>query len=390
MNNNFNRITVLNNLFSDDIFDCLNKLSAGEIQLSGLLSKLFKANAECDLFGYISSIILIDENAFSITCAKGKTPSVYLTKAYQSDLQIIFDFINSINDQNLFNKGKLTKPFDSGFDTEKCVANLRRFYKQYGYGTFINHKAFIYESTNGGTLTPIENTSTITLNELKNYEYEKKLIDDNIVNFLSNLPYSHTLLYGDRGTGKSSTIHAMLNKYFDSGLRIIELNKENMLDIPKIKELISGNPLKFIIFIDDLSLGEYDDKVSSLKASLEGSISGGANNAMIVATSNRRHIVKESFNDRENSIHPTDSMAEQLSLSDRFGLTVNFSTTDKNEYISIISQLAKDRGLTLPEDKLFSLAERWALTKGGRSPRRAKQFIDLAYSCQQRNIEIEF
>jgi hypothetical protein len=198
------------------------------------------------------------------------------------------------------------------------------------------------------------------------------------------------LLYGDRGTGKSSTIHAMLNKYFNDGLRIIELNKENMLDIPQIRSIIANNPLKFIIFIDDLSLGEYDEKVSSLKASLEGSISGGSDNAMIVATSNRRHIVKESFNDRENSIHPTDSMAEQLSLSDRFGLTVNFSTTDKAEYLDIVKKLADDRQLKIDSEKLFSLAERWALVKGGRSPRRAKQFIDLAYSCEKRNIEIEF
>jgi hypothetical protein len=182
----------------------------------------------------------------------------------------------------------------------------------------------------------------------------------------------------------------MLNKYFNDGLRIIELNKENMLDIPQIRSIIANNPLKFIIFIDDLSLGEYDEKVSSLKASLEGSISGGSDNAMIVATSNRRHIVKESFNDRENSIHPTDSMSEQLSLSDRFGITVNFSTTDKIEYLDIVKKLADDRQIKLDKDKLFSLAERWALVKGGRSPRRAKQFVDLAYSCEKRNIEIDF
>jgi hypothetical protein len=163
-----------------------------------------------------------------------------------------------------------------------------------------------------------------------------------------------------------------------------------MLHIPEIKQLIANNPLKFIIFIDDLSLGEYDDKVSTLKASLEGSVSSGADNAMIVATSNRRHIVKESFNDRENSVHPSDSMDEQLSLSDRFGLTVNFSTTDKAEYLSIITQLAADRHLTTNNDKLAALAERWALVKGGRSPRRAKQFIDLVYSCEKRGTEIEF
>ena len=176
----------------------------------------------------------------------------------------------------------------------------------------------------------------------------------------------------------------------DDGLRIIEISKENMLCIPAVRELVADNPLKFIIFIDDLSLDEYDEKVSSLKAGLEGSVSGGTENVMIAATSNRRHIVKESFSDRENSVHPGDSIAEQLSLSDRFGLTVMFSTTDKSEYLSIVGQLADDAGIKTDRQQLFALAERWALTKGGRSPRRAKQFADLAYACEQRGVPIDF
>ena len=140
-----------------------------------------------------------------------------------------------------------------------------------------------------------------------------------------------TLRMDDRGTGKSSTVHAMLNKYWKDGLRIIELNKDNMLDLPKIRQKVTDNPLKFIIFIDDLSLNESDDKISGLKAALEGSVSGNTENTMIVATSNRRHIVKENFSDRENSVHVNDSLQEQLSLSDRFGITVLFSSTDKFE-----------------------------------------------------------
>jgi hypothetical protein len=252
---------------------------------------------------------------------------------------------------------------------------------------FISYKAFNYENK---TLVPIANTSPITLDELKNYCYEKKLIDDNINDFILNLPYSNMLLYGDMGTGKSSTVHAMLNKYYTSGLRIIELKKEDMMDIPYIRQIIADNPLKFIIFIDDLSLGEYDDKVSSLKASLEGSVSCDTHNIMIVATSNRRHIVKESFSDRENSIHPADSISEQLSLADRFGLTVNFSTTNKAEYLSIVDQLAQDMNILCDSEKLHMLAERWSTVKGGRSPRRAKQFIDLVYSCEQTGRQIDF
>jgi hypothetical protein len=387
MNKNFNNLAVMRHLNSNPVFAQLQKSEEKNFNISELAYELFTRNAENNLAGYICHTILVDENAFSITCANKQTPSPYLLKAYKNDLDIIFSAVNNLNDNGLFNKGKATQPFDENFNVETSVANLSKFYSTHGYGMFIDYKAFNYQA---GKLLPIENTSPITMSELKNYEYEKKLIGDNIVNFISGLPYSHMLLYGDRGTGKSSTIHAMLNEYFSQGLRIIELSKENMLHIPEIKQLIANNPLKFIIFIDDLSLGEYDDKVSTLKASLEGSVSSGADNAMIVATSNRRHIVKESFNDRENSVHPSDSMAEQLSLSDRFGLTVNFSTTDKAEYLSIITQLAADRHLTTNNDKLAALAERWALVKGGRSPRRAKQFIDLVYSCEKRGTEIEF
>ena len=233
---------------------------------------------------------------------------------------------------------------------------------------------------------PVENPSDISLSDLKGYEQEKAAIDANIVSFLKGLPFGNMLLYGDRGTGKSSTIHAMLNKYWKDGLRIIELNKGNMLDLPKVRQLISANPLKFIIFIDDLSLNESDDKISGLKAALEGSVWGYTPNAMIVATSNRRHIVKENFSDRENSVHVNDSLQEQLSLSDRFGITVLFSSTDKAQYLDIVKKLAEDEGLQADE-KLLALAERWALVKGGRSPRRARQYVDMAVSCKKRSEE---
>lgn len=157
-----------------------------------------------------------------------------------------------------------------------------------------------------------------------------------------------------------------------------------------MKEVLAHLPFKFFLFIDDLSLEERDDKVTSLKASLEGSLNEKGANVMIVATSNRRHIVKENFSDRENSVHAKDTMEEQLSLSDRFGLTVCFSSTGKKEYLSILRQLAADRNLDLPEEELFALAERWALLKGGRSPRRARQFIDYAYACKAKNQPVDF
>ena len=157
----------------------------------------------------------------------------------------------------------------------------------------------------------------------------------------------------------------------------------------ELKELLASLPFRFLIFIDDLSLEENDGKVTALKAGLEGSMNEKSSNVMIAATSNRRHILKENFSDRANSVHARDPMEEQLSLSDRFGLTVCFSSTGKKEYLSIVRQLADDAGISLPEEELFALAERWAIAKGGRSPRRAKQFVDYASACTAKNIEIE-
>ena len=275
----------------------------------------------------------------------------------------------------------------SRWDSEDTLNKLFEFHKRNGYGIFIGHKAFTFEN---GQLRPVHNTSSITLADLKDYEAEKKAVVDNMLSFLNGLPYSNMLLYGDKGTGKSSTIHAVLNRYAEMGLRAVEISKDRLKEISEVKEVLSRLPFKFILFIDDLSLEERDEKVTSLKASLEGSLSEKGANVMIVATSNRRHILKENFSDRENSVHARDTMEEQLSLSDRFGLTVCFSSTGKAEYLSIVRQLAQDRKLALPDEELSALAERWALIKGGRSPRRARQFIDYAYACTAKNIPIDF
>lgn len=380
-------LTVLRGILRDDVVSSLNGclISGSDIDRSVFLHSLYLCGGENNLTEYIQNVILYDENPVSVAFANKKTPSDYLLKAYKGDLGRIFGAINAVAPFGEFSIGCFSAPFSA--DADETVKNLSEFYSRFGYGKFINNAAFNFEN---GELVPIKNTADISLSELKNYETEKNIIESNIVNFLHGLPYSHMLLYGDRGTGKSSTVHAMLKKYFPSGLRIIEINKENMLQIPKIRQHILANPLKFIIFIDDLSLNENDDKISALKASLEGSVSAATDNTMIVATSNRRHIVKESFSDRDNSVHAADSIQEQLSLSDRFGITVMFSTTDKQNYLSIVSQLAADVKLKLPTDELLSLAEKWAIVKGGRSPRRAKQFVDLAYSCEVKGEPIDF
>lgn len=197
------------------------------------------------------------------------------------------------------------------------------------------------------------------------------------------------LLYGDRGTGKSSTVHAMFNKYCNRGLRLIEINPHGIDKISDIRQKTASLKLKFLLFIDDLALAENDERASVLKSAIEGTAQGGGN-VMIAATSNRRHIVNEKFTDRENSVHKSDNIEEQLSLSDRFGLTVLFSSTDKACYLSIVDQLAADRGITLEVEKLKTLAERWAILNGGRSPRRAKQFTDFVFACQKSGRPVDF
>ena len=347
---------------------------------------------------YLSHKILYDDNLFARRCLSGKV-SQDLENAFSHDLAILQDLAKCAdtppcNISAALNMGFPTigygnddSLFGQCWNSKTVLDKLKTFYKNNGYGIFIGNKAYSFEN---GALKPIPHTSDIRLSDLKDYESEKKAVEDNTVNFINDLPFSNMLLYGDKGTGKSSTVHAILNKYADRGLRAVEIPKDKIKEINEVKEVLAHLPFKFFLFIDDLSLEERDDKVTSLKASLEGSLNEKGANVMIVATSNRRHIVKENFSDRENSVHAKDTMEEQLSLSDRFGLTVCFSSTGKKEYLSILRQLAADRNLDLPEEELFALAERWALLKGGRSPRRARQFIDYAYACKAKNQPVDF
>jgi predicted AAA+ superfamily ATPase len=193
--------------------------------------------------------------------------------------------------------------------------------------------------------------------------------------FLEGRPAANALLCGDAGTGKSSTVKAIANAFYKDGLRLIELRKDQLSSLPYVMAKISGNPLKFVIFIDDLSFNKSDDHFSMLKAALEGSASAKAENAVIYATSNRRHIIKESFSEREgDDVHRNDTLQETLSLSERFGLVVRFQKPDKKLYLTIVETLAKRANLQVNE-ALFVQAEAFALRKGNRSARCAEQFI---------------
>lgn len=242
------------------------------------------------------------------------------------------------------------------------------YVRTHGSGMFAKYKAFTYD----GELHPIDHPDTIRLSDLKNYEEQRKQVVDNTVCFLSGKPAQNVLLYGDRGTGKSSTVKAVLNE--SKYLRMVEVLKSDIELIPQLFRRLRDIPLHFIVLIDDLSFSENDDRFGILKGILEGSLAAKPDNILIYATTNRRKIIRETIVDRE--VSGADAIDESMSLSDRFGLLVTFMKPDKRVYLDIVQKLAEDKDLDIPEEKLFAAAERFALKRGGRSPRTARQFVD--------------
>lgn len=387
MKNSLNTLTVLRNILSDKIFAAFAEaVSGNEESYYRFVSLFYRKQPESglDFAKYTANLIYRDENVCAKISASGNLPAAQLVKAYMGDIKTIKSALLDIDARDLFVCDVKNTPLFAS--TKTTVCEWFKTYSTDGYGRFLQNYAFIYEN---GNLIPSGTDDGISVNSLKGYAAKKKLIADNMENFILGLPYCDMLLYGDMGTGKSSTVRAMVKNYFDKKLRLIEVDRKNLPQIPEIRRLAATFPMKFIIFIDDLSIDGSDEKLSSLKVCLEGS-SAVYKNSMVVATSNRRHIVKENFSDRQNAIHESDVLQEQLSLSDRFGLTVMFSSTGKEEYLSIVKQLAADMNVTLEAEKLCELAERWALEKGGRSPRRAKQFADIAYAAQVKGVPIDF
>lgn len=262
-------------------------------------------------------------------------------------------------------------PADIHYDFMEKLGNITKT----GYGAYARYNFFRLED---GRLVPVAHPDFQPLSELFGYERERELIIKNTAAFVEGKGASNMLLYGDAGTGKSSTIKAVAADMAPKGLRLVEVKKTQLYQIPKIMEELSSNPLKFILFIDDLSFTGNDDNFSALKATLEGSISGCGDNVVIFATSNRRHLVKETFADRMgDELHLNDTMQETMSLSARFGLTITFQKPDKEEYLKIVKSLAEEYGVKMDEAELFRRAEAHAIRKNGRSPRTAKQFVEL-------------
>ena len=243
-----------------------------------------------------------------------------------------------------------------------------------GYGMFAKHHVFTVEN---GQLVPVKYPDPQRLSELPGYEKEREKVIANTKALLAGMPANNVLLYGDAGTGKSSAVKAIANEFAPEGLRLVEVKKNQLYQIPDLMDKLAANPLKFILFIDDLSFTANDDNFAALKAILEGSVGGRAKNIAVYATSNRRHLIKETLTDRTgDDIHEADTRQELMSLSARFGLTVTFQRPEKARFETILAELAKQHGIDMPMDQLLVKAEAFAIRAGGRSPRVAKQFIE--------------
>ena len=330
------------------------------------------------LAGYIQHIVNNDENAYIRMIGRGAQPWPEMETQVEQELQIlqaVADLTPEALREGLNWDGYLpvfaTKQLNLVDSYHERCANIHRF----GYGIYAKHIMFFIGENN--RIVPVINPDQTRLSSLIDYKREQQIILDNTVALLEGKPAANILLTGDAGTGKSSTVKAVVNELHDRGLRILEVRKEQLHAIPAILDELNTNPLKFILFIDDLSFQKDDDNFSALKAILEGSVSAKSRNVVIYATSNRRHLVKESFSDRDgDDIHRNDTMQEIISLSERFGIQVTFQKPNKETYLGIVRHLAQEKGVTMDAGELDMLAERYALGRGGRSARAATQFID--------------
>ena len=341
-----------------------------------LINEIYSGGA--NLTDCVRKIVFEDENVYVRAIGKKRSINPHIAKAVEYELNALSEFASLTPDD--FSADMDHKNYIHSFDSENidlCAEYMARIsnIEKYGYGIFASHGMFSVDDN--GTIIPIASADRTTLDCFVGYENERQKILHNTQMFLSDKPAANVLLYGDAGTGKSSTVKAVANHFFNDGLRLIEIRKNQLLLLPRVMGEISTNPLHFIIFIDDLSFNQNDDSFSMLKATLEGSASARAQNAVIYATSNRRHIVRETFSDREgDELHRNDTVQENLSLSARFGLSILFAKPEKKLYLEIVHELAERNGVNIPTDELDRDAEAFALKRGHRSARAAEQFIE--------------
>ena len=372
-------LCVFRDLWNDTVFYSLFSYikHPSATAYAEFVSLLYEANGG-NLGEHIKELCMNSENVYVKTVASGKPIPAYMQEALEYELDTL-QMICSLDKDTLAVLSKYNG-FLPDFTTTKI--RLKEMYLhraenvgKYGYGIYAKHRMFYVDEN--GCIVPVLHPDKTELSDLVDYERERQIVIDNTKALLAGKPAANILLAGDAGTGKSSTVKAVANALWGEGLRIIEMRKDQLRSIPKVLDELSSNPLKFVMFIDDLSFLKDDDNFNALKAVLEGSVTAKSNNVVIYATSNRRHIIKETFSDREgDDVHRNDTMQELVSLSERFGIHITFSKPSKQTFLHIVHHLAEENNIQMPTDELDLLAERFALERGGRSARLAKQFID--------------
>lgn len=278
----------------------------------------------------------------------------------------------------------------SGADVEEMFRLVTDYYRQYGYGVFAANRAFRIQREAGGAVDflPISNVDRVMLDDLLGYELQKRELRRNTEAFLAGKPANNVLLYGDAGTGKSTSVKALINEYYDQGLRMIEIYKHQFRDLSAVLAAIKNRNYRFIIFIDDLSFEENEVEYKFLKAVIEGGVETRPDNVLIYATSNRRRLIRETWNDRTDmehhgDIHRSDTVEEKLSLASRFGVAINYNVPNKREYQEIVKALARRQGIRMDEAELLARANTWEVRHSGFSGRTARQFVDYLGGLSQ-------
>ena len=354
---------------------------------------------------YLTFFLMMSENPFSITCEKVGASDGSVNGLVANDFRIfkkLFDYdfkpiesalgidcftqisnykaiVNNVSEK----VRALSKKLEAAKDEQEFFDVVTGFYKAYGVGMFGLNKAFrIEEHLDGGfSFMPINNMDAVMLDDLIGYEIQKKKLTDNTEAFVQGKKANNVLLFGDSGTGKSTSIKAIVNQYYDDGLRMIEIYKHQFKYLSKIIAAIKNRNYRFIIYMDDLSFEEHEIEYKFLKAVIEGGVETKPDNILIYATSNRRHLIKETWNDRNdqdnsNDKHHSDTVEEKLSLVNRFGVTISYSKPSQKEFFNIVTELARKSGCTLSDEELCREANKWELSHGGISGRTATQFVN--------------
>ena len=367
---------------------------------------------------YLTYLLITNENPFSLTCEKVGASVGTVNSFAKNDFKqfkALFDYDFKPMEEELgidcftkienyqaigkpelmYNKNvsekvrDLSEKLESTKDEEEFFNHVTQFYKDYGVGMFGLNKAFRISDNNGMVeFQAINNMEKVMLDDLVGYEIQKKKLVDNTEAFVQGRKSNNCLLFGDSGTGKSTSIKAIVNEYYDQGLRMIEIYKHQFKDLSNVIAMIKNRNYKFIIYMDDLSFEEFEIEYKFLKAVIEGGVETKPENILIYATSNRRHLIKETWNDRsdvqvDNGMHKSDTMEEKLSLVHRFGVTINYSKPTQKEYFDIAIELCRRLGVELSDDEIKAEANKWELSHGGISGRTAQQLANYLAGQQK-------